>query len=45
MRFDFKLLDFVEFEKKYEIFAICGSNKDLTWVELKNEINSFKKKK
>ena len=44
MRFDFKLLDFVECEKEFDKLAVCGSDKDLTWSELKNEVDSFKKK-
>ncbi|AXK49040.1 D-alanine--poly(phosphoribitol) ligase [Aliarcobacter trophiarum LMG 25534] len=44
MRFDFKLLDFVECEKDFDKLAVCGSNKDLTWRELKNEVDIFKKK-
>ena len=44
MRFDFKLLDFVECEKEFDKLAVCGSDKDLTWLELKNEVDSFKKK-
>lgn len=43
MRFDFKLLDFVECEKEFDKLAVCGSDKDLTWSELKNEVDSFKK--
>ena len=44
MRFDFKILDFVECEKEFDKLAVCGSDKDLTWSELKNEVDSFKKK-
>ena len=41
MRFDFKLLDFVECEKEFDKLAVCGSDKDLTWSELKNQVDSF----
>ena len=44
MRFDLQLLDFVECEKEFDKLAVCGSDKDLTWSELKNEVDSFKKK-
>ena len=44
MRFDFKLLDFVECEKDAHKLAVCGSNKDLTWNEFKSEVELFKEK-
>lgn len=44
MRFDFKLLDFVECEKDAQKLAVCGSNKDLTWNEFKSEVELFKEK-
>ncbi|MDN5043621.1 AMP-binding protein [Aliarcobacter butzleri] len=44
MRFDFKLLDFVECEKDSQKLAVCGSNKDLTWNEFKSEVELFKEK-
>ncbi len=32
MRFDFELLEFVECEKDFDKLAVCGSNKDLTYM-------------
>ncbi|RBQ26875.1 AMP-binding protein [Arcobacter sp. CECT 9188] len=44
MRFDFKLMDFIECDKDSHKLAVCGSNKDLTWSEFKNEVNILKEK-
>ncbi|WP_026804534.1 AMP-binding protein [Aliarcobacter lanthieri] len=44
MRFDFKLMDFVECDKDSYKLAVCGSNKDLTWSEFKNEVDILKEK-
>lgn len=44
MRFDLSLLDFVECDKDFNKLAICGSDKDLTWNEFKNEVENFKTK-
>lgn len=44
MRFDLGLLDFVECDKDFDKLAICGSDKDLTWSEFKNEVENFKTK-
>lgn len=44
MRFDFKLLKFVECKKDFDKLAVCGSNKDLTWKEFKDEVELFKNK-
>ena len=44
MRFDLKLMDFVECEKDFDKLAVCGSNKDLTWNELKKEVEFLKEK-
>lgn len=44
MRFDLKLMNFVECEKDSDKLAVCGSDKDLTWSELKNEVEIYKDK-
>lgn len=44
MRFDFKLLEFVECKKDFDKLAVCGSNKDLTWKEFKIEVEILKEK-
>ena len=42
MRFDLKLLDFVDCDKDLEKLAICASDKDLTWIEFKDEVEKLK---
>ena len=42
MRFDLKLLDFVDCDKDLEKLAICASDKDLTWAEFKDEVEKLK---
>jgi D-alanine--poly(phosphoribitol) ligase subunit 1 len=42
MRFDLKVLDFVDCDKDSEKLAICASDKDLTWLEFKNEVEKLK---
>ncbi|QKF67016.1 D-alanine--[D-alanyl carrier protein] ligase [Arcobacter venerupis] len=42
MRFDLQLLDFVDCDKNFEKLAICASDKDLTWLEFKSEVEKLK---
>jgi D-alanine--poly(phosphoribitol) ligase subunit 1 len=42
MRFDLQLLDFVDCDKDSEKLAICASDKDLTWLEFKSEVEKLK---
>ena len=44
MRFDLELMDFVECEKDFDKLAVCGSNEDLTWKELKDKVEILKNK-
>ena len=44
MKFDLKLLDFVECDKESNKIAVSGSDKDLTWNEFKNEVEKAKSK-
>ena len=42
MRFDLEILDFLECDKDIQKLAVCGSNKDLTWIEFKKEVELLK---
>jgi D-alanine--poly(phosphoribitol) ligase subunit 1 len=42
MRFDLELLDFVDCDKDLDKLALSASDKDLTWVEFKKEVEDFK---
>jgi len=42
MKFDLKLLEFIECDKNLEKLAISGSDKDLSWFEFKNEVEKLK---
>ena len=42
MRFDLKLLDFVDCDEDLDRLAVVASDKDLTWGEFKNEVDAFK---
>lgn len=42
MKFDLKLLEFVDCAKEQDKLAISGSNKDLTWAEFKTEVEKLK---
>ena len=42
MRFDLKLLDFVDCQIDGDKLAVCASDRDLTWNEFKKEVEEFK---
>ena len=42
MRFDLELLDFVDCDKDLNRLALSASDRDLTWGELKDEVDAFK---
>jgi D-alanine--poly(phosphoribitol) ligase subunit 1 len=42
MRFDLELLDFVDCDKDLNRLALSASDRDLTWGEFKNEVDTFK---
>ena len=42
MKFDLRLLEFVECEKDSQKLAISGSDRDLSWEEFKNEVEKLK---
>jgi len=44
MRFDLKLMDFIECDQNSNKLAMSGSNNDLTWDEFKNEVEILKGK-
>lgn len=43
MRFDLQQLEFVECDTFNNKLAVCGSDKDLTWNELQQEVEKLKK--
>ena len=42
MKFDLKLLEFIECDKDSNKLAVSGSDKDLTWDEFKTEVEKLK---
>lgn len=44
MRFDLKLLDFVDCQIDGDKLAVCGSDRDLTWTEFKKRLKILNKR-